>query len=349
MTDWKVRKEKVVALYPIAKADKIEVAQIQGWCCVVKKGEFQVGDTGIYFPIDSILPEADARFEFMRDRKYRVKTIKLRGELSQGLLLPMTSFPEVKNKAEDADLADVLNVRHYQNYDADDSFQEKEPDSFFEKIRYRIKKWIYTKLYKKEKKGWPGFIRKSDETRVQNFPWVLERKGDLRFEISEKLDGSSAQFFVHKGKYGVCSRNLVVTKDPSHAFTVLGKEEGFEKKLKSLKRNLSIGGEVIGPKIQKNPYRLGKNKFYCYNVFDIDKREYLSAKERHEICQKLGILHVPVIKTVILNQEYKTLADIIKDADGKSTLADVKREGLVFKTDGFSFKAISNEWLLENE
>lgn len=77
-------------LKPIEGADKIEVATCLGWQCVVKKGEFKIGDKCIYWEIDSIVDSTNPIFEFMKERKFRVKTQKFLKTLSQGLLMPLS-------------------------------------------------------------------------------------------------------------------------------------------------------------------------------------------------------------------------------------------------------------------
>ena len=103
---------EITTLRPIAGADRIEVAQVDGWECVVQKGEFHTGEHIVYIEVDSIVPERP-EFEFLRDRKFRVRTIKLRGQVSQGLVLPLSILPNGAPADLGADVTDVLGIKKY--------------------------------------------------------------------------------------------------------------------------------------------------------------------------------------------------------------------------------------------
>ena len=343
----------VTDLIPIEGADRIELAKIDGWQCVVKKGDFQVGDKGIYFEIDSILPSGDERFAFLEARKFRIKSMKLRGALSQGLLMPLAQFPEVvayqfgSSMVQDTlgvdlakqNLTDLLGVQKY------------EPP---------------VPIAGQQKGTFPThLVPKTDQERIQNIPEVLAGRTVGDFEVTEKLDGTSATFFafnedgVHdtegdvppemRIRVGACSRNWEMDLDDDNVYAALMQELDLAAKLRQVGRNVAVQGEIIGPRIQGNKYRRGKQEFYVFDVYDIDAQRYLNSAERLEFCRALGLTHVPLILSKFSFE--LDLDKVLEFADGTSELFDTPREGLVFKhrSEQLTFKAISNKWLLKNE
>jgi len=352
-------KRVVRELAPIAGADRIELARIDGWQCVVKKGEFNVGDEGVYFEIDSMLPATDPRFAFLAKGKVtpfaRIKTIRLKGTLSQGLLIPATSLTpdEVARVGAGEELTTVLGV---QKYEPPLPTGGKQAGTFPTHL-----------------------VPKTDQERIQNITDVLNGRNISDFEVTEKLDGTSCtiwsfitQEIVGLGKkldgqgydiskpeeverlkkdvVGVASRNWEMQKDDDNVYSKTLRESDLVNKLWELGRNIAIQGEIIGPAIQGNKYHLAKQEFYVFDIYDIDAKKYLGARERFELAHELGLKHVPIM---VWNQDTPmSLDSVLTLADGVSALnGNTMREGLVFKAlDGsLSFKAISNEWLLKHE
>lgn len=346
-------KRVVRELVPIAGADRIELARIDGWQCVVKKGEFTVGSEGCYFEIDSMLPATDPRFAFLAKGKAvpfaRIKTVRLKGTLSQGLLIPASSLTldEVARVNAGEELTTVLGV---QKYEPPLPTGGKQAGVFPTHL-----------------------LPKTDQERIQNIPDVLNGRNMLDFEVTEKLDGTSCTMWMHvtqddvgvleidvnkpedierwkKEACGVASRNWEMQKDDQNAYSNVMRENDLVNKLWELGRNVAIQGEIIGPPIQGNKYHLAKQEFYVFDIYDIDAKKYLGARERFELAHELGLKHVPIL---VWNQDTPmTLDGVLALADGASALnGDTMREGLVFKAlDGsMSFKAISNEWLLKHE
>jgi len=321
---------KVLDLQPIEGADAIEVATVDGWKCVVKKGDFKVGDFGVYFEIDSVLPELP-EFEFMRARHFRVRTIRLRGQLSQGLLMPFGVLTGIAEPQEpNLDLAQVIGVTKYEAP-------------------------IPAQLAGTVKGNFPAFISKTDQERVQN---IVQEVVDLQgkaFEITEKLDGTSMTAYWKDGEFGVCSRNLDIIDTEGNAHWEMAKSLGLATCLAAFNQNIALQGELIGEGIQKNPYKLKGKQFRIFDVFDITEARYMTPAERYYVLHALGLddQHVPFahMNPFTLNC---SADELIKLAEGKSALADVPREGLVFKCmelvngNPFHFKVISNSYL-ENE
>lgn len=323
---------KISELRPIEGADAIELAIVDGWQTVVKKGEFVAGDLAIYCEIDSWIPYWIAPFlskgkeprEFEGIKGERLRTVKLRGALSQGLLLPM---------------------KHLTNYGADLS-EGEDVSEVLGIIKYEAP--IPAQLSGVVRGNWPIHIPKTDQERIQNLKkelseWVAER---AEWEVTEKLDGSSMTAYLLDGVLGVCSRNLDLKEDDNNSFWKAAKAQGLDDILYGFNANIAIQGELIGEGIQKNRYGLKGQVFYAFDIYDIDKGEYFSAQDRHDFCVTMGIKHVPWISDMHLANV--PIDEYLELAEGSSHLANVEREGLVFKRcDGkVSFKAISNKFLL---
>lgn len=332
---------KVDALRPIEGADAIECAVVGGWNVVVKKSEFTAGDLAVFCEIDSWIPNDLAPFltrgkeprEFNGVKGERLRTIKLRGQLSQGLLLPLS----VCNNIE-SELFDGLDVS----------------------VPLNIQKWempVPAQLAGLIKGNFPTQIPKTDQERVQNLVREIEREQNSQFEVTEKLEGSSMTCYLIDGVFGVCSRNLDLKRDENNAFWKVAIEQNIEDKMRSYddigrvaigrRINFAIQGELVGPGVQGNIYNLPKLDFYVYDVYDVDLGCYLRPYVRRSLIEEMELKHVPVIdKRWVLTQSVDTL---LEAADGKSELNPSQdREGLVFKAtmNSFTFKAVSNKYLM---
>ena len=335
----------VKEVLPIEGADFIELVKIDGWQCVVKKGEFKEGDYCIYFEIDSFLP-IEERYEFLRKSSYkqlpdgtegfRLKTMKLRKKLSQGLALPTTLFKEIDIDHDiEIDIAEKLNVIKYE-----------QP--------------IPAQLSGTVKGMFPSFISKSDQERIQNLPEYFEQYKDIEFEESEKCDGTSGTFFYNNGEFGVCSRNLELKEDVNNTFWKIINDTKIKESLEILKINVGIQGEVVGEGIQKNTLKIKGQDFLIYNIYDIDKMRYMTPDERKDFIKKLDndkIKQVPIINERIkIFTKFTTMDSLINYAEGNSLInKEGKREGIIFKSytldnnNIISFKVINNKYLLKVE
>lgn len=332
------------SIRPIENADAIECATVDGWQVVTKKGEFAVGDKCVYFEIDSFLPIEDERFAFLAKNKIlwnerigiRLRTIKLRGQISQGLILPLSAFPEVECAGEgNTDLAELLNIVKWE------VLQGENPNG----IRLN---------------PFPSFIQKTDQERIQNVTRWLIDFADAEFEVTIKLDGSSMTVFHNRGEYGVCSRNCTLDEfDGEHPTTnkmwTVAKQNNLIEALKAYGKNIALQGELIGEGIQGNPEKITGQRFYLFDIFDIDAYAYLTPNDRYQAVltlQSLGaqIEQVPMLCNIKLAMFGGDVANVLGFAEGKSLNPNVSREGVVFKSlDGaVSFKAISNSYLLKH-
>ena len=357
--------QRIREIRPIEGADAIELAIINSWQVVVAKNVgHKVDDLVVYCEIDSYLP-IEPEFEFLRKSSYkkmsdgsegfRLKTIKLRGQVSQGLVIPISDAYAIFKRNtpnismmwfEDLDVSEFLGIVKY------------EPP-------------IPAELAGKVKGYFPSFLRKTDEERVQNLTkeyseWVFTSKH--QFYATEKLDGSSATFYVKDGEFGVCSRNLELAEPEEfvpgmvmcddgierpkqeNTFWKVAREMGIKEKLLSTGRNICLQGELIGEGIQKNRYKIKGHTVRFYNAFDIDKQERVGLPEFLQIIKSLGFETVPISGIEFMLPD--TVEELLKQAEGKSVLnPNAEREGVVIRSmdTTISFKAISNKFLLENE
>ena len=327
---------KISDLSPIEGADKIEVATIDGWKVVVAKDvNHKVGDLVVYCEVDSFLPIRE-EFEFLRKSShkkmgdqegFRLKTIRLRGQLSQGLILPIHILPFGDAFHEGQDVTEVLGIVKY------------EPP-------------VPAELAGKVKGLFPSFLRKTDEERVQNLTSEYEeyRTSDHKFYVTEKLDGSSATFYLRNGEFGVCSRNLELLETEGNTFWKVARELDLENKMDSLGFNVCLQGELIGEGIQGNPYKIKGQTVRFFNGFNITTQENIPFLDFVELTQNLGLKTVP-----ILDFDFKLphfVDDMLEFADNKSELnSNFDREGVVVRSYDrtISFKSISNKFLLNEK
>lgn len=322
--------QRIKNLESIENADAILKATVLGWQLVVRKDEFQIGDLCVYIEIDSVMPDRP-EFEFLRARSNRVRTIRLRGQISQGICFPLSILPAGTPIEEGLDVTDLLGITKY------------EPP-------------IPAQLAGTMKGNFPSFVPKTDETRVQILGALLEKyEGESCF-ITEKLDGSSVTYYVKDGVFGVCSRNLDLLETEENSFWKVARALDVEGKLRSLGYNVAIQGELIGEGIQKNKYKLRGQHAYFFNVFDIDQYEYLSFEGFKSTLKTLDLKTVP-----ILDDNFSLIADIpalTELAIGKSKLCKTThREGIVIRPleekrdrrGRVSFKSINPKFLLKFE
>jgi hypothetical protein len=365
----------VSEIRPIKGADNIELAIIDGWQCVIKKGEFKVGDKGLYFEVDSFVPAKDPRFWFLEksftmwNNHYgaRIRTIKLRGEISQGLLLPLKEFPEVNviwASVSEQDCSGKIGVL---KWDREVEGTKTVPKKLTWLGR-KVKKLKYTKLkpfilwferkfpYLFERAStqpFPSFIPKTDEERIQNLINKIDVNDGTDYETSVKVDGSSMTVYHNKSRTGVCSRNLDLREDKNDKFWITALKDNIPHILKSYGKNIALQGELLGPGIQGNKEKLEDYSYYIYKIYLIDERRYASTIERQQILGDLANLGynaktVPFLEITKLSR-FKTIDDFLAYAEGPSLNAG-SREGVVFtKLDGSKgFKVISNTYLLKH-
>ena len=318
-------------------ADSIECCTLGGWNVVTRKGEFTAGDLAVYCEIDSWIPHEVAPFlsrgnfprVYNEVKGERLRTVKLRGQLSQGLLLPLSTLTMVESELfEGLDVSFPLGI-----------------------VKYEAP--VPAALQGEIKGMFPSRIPKTDQERVQNLSVELEewKAAKLTWEVTEKLDGSSMTVYMIDGEVGVCSRNLDLKRNPDNSLWRAAIKHKLEEKLVGY-NNIAIQGELVGNGVQGNMYKMRDQDVYVYDVYDIDAGRYFTPAERMSLVQALDLLHCPVFKSYwVLTTE--SVADLLQGAEGKSvmgTIAGPEREGLVYKCNDkqVSFKAISNRFLLKS-
>lgn len=343
---------KINNILPIKDADIIEEVVVDGWSVVAQKGIHSVGDTVVYFEIDSFLPELDNRYEsFMKFgtqefngvRGHRVKTKRLRGVYSQGIIIPLHEFPEIVSPEFDTDYSELLGIAKYERQEVVGNGGDA-------------------------KGNFPWFLRKSDQERIQNLYNKLTNSELIEeyFIGTLKMDGSSITVFHVSGDrydnqgFGVCSRNQELKLDLDAPLPDQGKfiqgaiNSDLFNKAKRLGEgydgNFAIQGELVGAGIQGNFEKFEQYEVFAYNIFDIDKQDFVSYAQFEEMASEVGLQTVPVVyeATQILHEDLKDILDL---ADGKG-LRSAYREGIVWKQvigGNTQFKAISNKYLSKEQ
>lgn len=205
-----------------------------------------------------------------------------------------------------------------------------------------------------EVKGmFPGVIPKTDQERCQNLTaeLVSVRHSGMQFEITEKLDGSSMTVYKLDGEFGVCSRNLDLKRNADNTLWAVAIRECIEEKIMGLPYDLAIQGELVGPGIQGNIYKLSRHEFRVFDCYHINSGQYFSPRARRAFVESLELTHVPVIaKEESINVDIEGLLHMAEGMSVASKAEHVNREGLVFKSviGGMTFKAISNKFLLKS-
>ena len=327
---------KIAAIEPIEGADAIEVAVVDGWKVVVKKGEFAVDQLAVYFEIDSWMPTELAPFltkgteprEYEGVKGERLRTVKLRGQISQGLLLPLE--PTCANI--ESELFEGLDVS----------------------VPLNINKWerpMNAQLAGMARGNFPALVPKTDQSRIQNLTRNFAKLQEDTWSVTEKLDGSSCTFYLDLfGEFHVCSRNLDLKQTEGNTFWQLALQLDIEGVMRRHSLSgMAIQGEMIGEGIQGNQYKT-KLDFYVYDMYNTSTGEYILPIQLESACKRLGLKHVPILidSTDLTDM---TIQSIIDFAEGKSKLNGSEREGVVFKSNTVhdsSFKAISNKWLIKN-
>lgn len=378
-------------IQPIEGKDRVECAVIGGWKVMVRKGQFKQWDPGIYFEIDSKVPETEP-FEFLASKHYKVKTQKYGDFYSQGLLMSAEDFGWITQDngtiliPEDGehspyDESRFLTSRLGVTYaNADDNVRKaKSPDKYkkmaarhpelFKKPTFRWlmkREWGKRLLFlfygkKRDRLGWPNWVKKTDEDRIQNVPWILATEEE--WVATEKIDGSSATYTLRRKPFGgyefiVCSRNVAFGKDgkgkcfyETNVYTEIAEKYGLEEVLTRMLEArptaqwITVQGEIYGDGIQRRDYSIKSHKFAAFNLIYSDTGR-LGTLQMATFLRHTGIPTVPILGITALPSDVDAVLAI---AQGDSELDGKMREGIVFRSlDGRrSFKAVSNEYLMK--
>lgn len=394
---------RVDDIKPIEGRDRVECAVVGGWTIMVRKGQFQPGSLGIYFEIDSQVPEKEP-FMFLEAKRFKIKTQKYKtpdGQFwSQGLLMGAEDFgwttAERESDTCSTCIVDSDGVAHYVDDEsrfltkqlnviyavAEDNSRKASSVDKYKKMAQRNGKlfahqpfrwlmrheWGRKLLFvffgkKKDKKsGWPEWVAKTDEERVQNMPWILVDKSE--WIATEKIDGTSTTFTMKRGKrknqydFYICSRNVVFDKPDkqcfydSNVYVEMAEKYNVESVLRQILENrpdldwITLQGETYGAGIQKRDYSLKDHDFAGFNFITSAGGRWNSI-EAKKLMNGFGIPWVPIVDEHFVLPD--TVDELLTIATDKSVIDGGMREGLVFRSqDGAkSFKAVSNEFLMK--
>ena len=344
---------------PVKNTDRLDVTRMEGkgWNVITGRDEFKPGDLVVYFEIDSCLP-IDPRYDFLKDRclknyregekvvysVYRIRSMKLRGIYSQGLILPLSSFPEIKEPKEGDDVTELLNVKLLGDLE-----QQYNPS-------YKIGGEMMS--------DFPDWLEKTDEERIQNLEELFHNDEikNLEFEVTEKYDGASGTF-VYAPEFStdpffVCSRNIRLKETEDNVFWTIAKKYGIREKLEGIYNQLGISyaiqGEVVGPGINSNRDKYETVDYFVFKVKNITQNRWLTHEERYKFCAELGLKHVKVIEKAekVFSRFFnvESLLDFVEQQNNGLTDRKHMREGFVFKSlpaGALSFKAVSNKYLMK--
>jgi len=357
---------EVCGIFPIEGADFIETIQVDGWFLVAKKGEFVLGDPCVFFEIDSLLPLEDPRFSFLdkgsknkykvEEKEYaRLKTMKMKGQISQGLALPLSYFPEIETQEEVVGYENVVGVLKYERPESGEGSFRGAPVAG----------------------NFPVCIPKTDESRIENEYNRLSKMPEVEYAASLKLDGSSITIaylndpenFVVKleedypynyqdAQLVVCSRNLALKHDTESAFWKGVYNTQLHYKLVDYCRenncSLAIQGELMGEGIQKNREGLKDYDIFVFRVWDINNQCFFDHQEFMDFCQRLGIQTVPQLGVIKPFEKCGSLQEI-KKASEIPSLNHKIGEGIVLKSINkikgatIHWKSINNQFLMKCE
>lgn len=347
--------QQIAGIRPIPDRDRIVLATVLGWHVIVTT-DFKIGDLVVFCEIDSVLPEKP-EFEFLRSKKFRIRTMKMAGVISQGICFPLSVLPQREKPYElGEDVTEILGVTQYEPTMDKEEVAEPIPLTKHRYPSFLMRFAWFRKLVlpKKQKAGFPDFVSKTDETRIQNMPWVVEDKRE--WIATEKIDGQSGTFalvrhhglFRDKFEYIVCSRNLRLMHPDNSSYWQVSEKYHIEQALRNMIGDrdwIAIQGECIGPRIQKNKYGVKECDLFVFNLIYPTGR--LGSLTAQSICNQHGLNFVPIIDTAFILPD--TVDDVLAYAHGQSQLADTLREGIVFRSkDGKqSFKAVDPVFLMQ--
>jgi RNA ligase (TIGR02306 family) len=330
---------------PIAGADQIEQARVMGWNVVVQKGDFKSGDPCVFFEIDSVLPDGPAWSEFLRKRGFRIRTMKLRGVLSQGLALPLAILGgDADDRPRDVDLRERLGVSKYEPI-LPDTLDIAGP--------------------------FPARVPKTDEIRLQSALGVLEEMNGRAFYVTTKCDGMSATYVRTEDGFIVASRNWAMARAANNPLWRLAEKHGLETKLPL---DVAVQGEICGPGVQGNKLELTEHVLFVFNVYDVRVGRYLDYEPFVAFCAAHGLTTVPIerivygLTTVPLDRielaheaatTEHTLDGWLAAARGRYANTKRHKEGVVIRPlvevrsetlqGRLSFKVINNDFLLAEQ
>lgn len=324
--------QKITNIKNVENSDFLDVVNILGWQVVTKRNQFNVGDLCVYIALDSLLPEKP-EFEFLKGDKFRIRTKKLRGCLSQGIVFPLSILPE-QTWAEDDDVSDVLNIIHYE-------------------------KPVPVEMRGLIRGNFPPYIPKTDENRIQNYPDVINEMYGKKAYATVKCDGTSITISIKDGEFHICTRNnsLKIEDNENNVYIKTALKYNLQENLVNYGKNIALQGELCGEGIQKNRLCLKEHKIFMFNVWFIDEQRYGNYNELKQICTDLNLDIVPIAETI--DSFDFTIEQLLEKAKGIYEGTKNLREGIVIRPvdemysrvmrGRMSFKALNNDYLVKFE
>ncbi len=299
--------EKITEIKAIEKADRILAAKVLGYWTVIKKDEYKVGDFCVFHVPDTVADSTKPQYSFLEKNHWRIKCCKLRGQISQGLALPLKDLFQIAGKEfevfEGMDVSEIVGITKYENP-------------------------ALAKLSGDVKGLFPPFLIKTDELSLRTYNSALVEFLGLECYISTKNDGASGTFFIKDNVFGVCSRNLELKEDDTNTYWRIAKKYGIEEKLCQTGKNISIQGEIIGPGLQGNKMGLSEIALSVFNVFDIDTHSYFNYDDFVAFCDKLELPRVKEIWRGIFNFSLEELINLSNEQKYENNLP---AEGIVLR------------------
>lgn len=334
---------KVQKIEGIPKYDKVVKATIENYPVIVQKDQFKEGDLCVFVFYDTVLP-VKPEFEFLRKSSYsklydgfRIRNMKMCGMYSSGIAFGLDILPEGFQPSLGDDVSDMLNIRKYDPEELQGRAQvqhgkKKSPVMLF-LLRFRLFRKLYKRIHGKQVATYPETVHKSNETNIEKtFSKLKEQYPDEKYYVTCKVEGSAGAWMLYgkRRKYMVFSHNVIRSPNDDNTWAKVGRKYKLESILRGEKRNLCIQGEICGPSIQGNIYNFPDYRLFVYKVTDTDTGEVYNFNNLVEFCDKYALDMVPVIYTN--RQMLETLDDMLSDCEGKSVLADVPREGFVWRS-----------------
>lgn len=321
--------QKVKNVRPCPNSDNLDLIQVLGWQVVTKRGEFKDGDLCVYIAIDTVLPDTNPEFEFLRNKNFRIKPIRLRGEESAGICFPLSILPKFQS------IGEMVGVM---TYGYDDGKRDTQNVLKFAQIGDDVTNVLGIKHYEKPVPselagkafgGLPGFIIMTDEDNLRSYPDAVPEMYGRPYYITRKDDGCSGYFFLHDGIFGVCSRKIHLMESEGNGFWRMARKYKIEEALRSSGTDIAIQGEVCGPGIQDNHLGLTELELHVFNLFNIVTRTYLPYEKLVEFCKVFAMPMVTVIEESVAFGY--TLEELIAMATKQKYPNGTPAEGIVIR------------------
>src|SRR5882724_618991 len=293
--------QTISEIRPIDGADRIEAATVLGYQTVIKKGEFRPGDLCVWHEPDTVAAEKP-EYEFLRKQGFRLKVSRFKGQVSQGLALPVGVLPPADYTLGD-DVTELTGLRKYE-------------------------KPLSPNLIGVAKGAFPSWMPKTDEPNLRSFPAALDEFIGRECVITQKVDGTSGTFYLGAGEFGVCTRNLELLDDPASMFWRVAREQHMREALATLRGDFALQGEVHGEGIQDNHLGVKGVSFAAFNLFDIGKHTYVDHKTMEEFCRATGL---PMVRIIWRGEFHFTLPELVALASAQDYAPGQPAEGIVIR------------------